>query len=213
MIVDDKIINLCNQVLDNYFRTDYFIIEERNETDCIVSSMNTSSTSLLKIRVGDNNSIIFPTDNYILPVEKEGNIEEGYTYKARLRGLIEYDCNDTGHYHAMMMCSGFDNEIFKDDYAPYPFEDFKKILVFTSKNYSNPAIEFVYRGYKSVISTGILEDLLIAKNIEYIQFKLLGTDDKLYFKYNAIFEDFPVTVYAVVAPRLEVDGDAVIVVR
>ena len=204
----DRLIDLCNTFLDNSFRTDCFILEERNPNNAIISSINRNHTSLLKVRVGNDDSIVYPMDRYILPVKRVGSIEDDdYSFEVDSSEWRKYNPRDPGESYFMKNCSMFDKEIFQDDYAAYPFDIFEKELNNISKIFgTNLTIDYRLGEFNTVISTELVQELLIGEGTEFIQFKLLHTDDKLYLKYNASFNDLPVTVYGVVAPRIKVEG-------
>ena len=184
---DDVIMNLCETLLDNNFNTDNFAVNFKEGT-CVISSMNSATTALIKIKINTNN---LDTD-----FKDQNGIIHTMDLNQKMYSISPFD-NKFEETHARLL-DHFEEKLFDSKgYKMYPFELFMKKLNCRYNDKSTVLIDCSTN--ESVIDTYYVKTCIIGNpNVVFV--KLLDNMDDTPLCLNYQFRAF--NVYCVIAPKI-----------
>ena len=204
MILDDKLINLCDVICKQFDTEEFLFVYDSDKV--IIKTINRGRFSILHLEINKNELTDYPNypSIYSLDVKPRSFMLEN---EPELILSSYAHCDDD---HLINLVCSFEIYMRRcEGYVQYPFKEFEYIMTKLKERFptENMRLEFRYNKFNSVYSVNSLEKLLFGENAECIRFKLIGSDMPLYLNYNTVLDDLNINVYGVHAPLIEVIAD------
>lgn len=216
MILDDKIIKICDEIIKKYRTSEFFIDYWVNKVR--ISSININHTVILKFDIDKKELTDYPRKlnecYHLLPVTKYHYCNDDEERDLDLKNYHKYNSDNEHDKQYRELVKGF-NEMFDETYyAGYPFDVLKRECdnISNAFNTSTPCMEFRYLKHHSTVSLDLLNQLIHGEDIRAIYLKLLETEHPLFVKYKSNIRGVPVNMYGAVAARIT-EGDYFVRIR